>query len=225
MRTLTEVSPGRSWLVILPNTHEQHIPPTNALLGHAPPDESHPPYHLCPLSCPLCLGHRSMNRGPGLQLRDIAVPSRFGNLLRLRNLSLAGNKLESIPPSFGNLLHLDRVVLDCNSLHRLPETLGRMKCRWLNVSNNKLVKNLRMRLGSNRGCSWRLLVLKRLIDGASGAAACGCVYGLNVTFTFDAGRSASLPEGYAPSDEDLRRQQRPSISPIRHRRLQVRQGS
>lgn len=52
---------------------------------------------------------------------------------------MAGNRLESIPPSFGNLLRLDRVVLDCNSLRRLPETLGRMKCRWLNVSNNKLV--------------------------------------------------------------------------------------
>eukprot|EP00903_Cladosiphon_okamuranus_P016231 g14974.t1 len=66
------------------------------------------------------------------------LPDRFGNLLRLRNLSLAGNRLANIPPSFGNLLHLDRVVLDCNSLRRLPETLGRMKCRWLNVSNNKL---------------------------------------------------------------------------------------
>ncbi|CAM9498728.1 unnamed protein product, partial [Ectocarpus fasciculatus] len=66
------------------------------------------------------------------------LPNRFGNLLRLRNLSLAGNRLETIPPSFGNLLRLDQVVLDCNALRRLPETLGRMKCRWLNVSNNKL---------------------------------------------------------------------------------------
>lgn len=75
------------------------------------------------------------------QLR-LLMFSRFGNLLKLRNLSLAGNRLETIPPSFGNLLHLDRVVLDCNSLRRLPETLGRMKCHWLNVSNNKLVRKL-----------------------------------------------------------------------------------
>lgn len=69
----------------------------------------------------------------------VLLERRFGNLLRLRNLSLAGNRLESIPPSFGNLVRLDQVVLDCNALRRLPETLGRMKCRWLNVSNNKLV--------------------------------------------------------------------------------------
>lgn len=50
-------------------------------------------------------------------------------------------RLGSIPPSFGNLLRLDRVVLDCNRLRRLPETLGRMKCRWFNVSNNKLVSD------------------------------------------------------------------------------------
>lgn len=77
----------------------------------------------------------------GLNVR-VVMFSRFGNFLKLRNLSVAGNRLESIPPSFGNLLHLDRVVLDCNSLRRLPETLGRMKCRWLNVSNNKLVRKL-----------------------------------------------------------------------------------
>ncbi|CAM9339744.1 unnamed protein product, partial [Laminaria digitata] len=69
----------------------------------------------------------------------VALPDRLGNLLRLRSLSLAGNRLETIPPSFGNLVCLDRVVLDCNCLRRLPETLGRMKCRWFNVSNNKLV--------------------------------------------------------------------------------------
>lgn len=49
-------------------------------------------------------------------------------------------RLEAIPPSFGNFVRLDRVVLDGNRLRRLPETLSRMKCRFFNVSNNKLVR-------------------------------------------------------------------------------------
>lgn len=43
----------------------------------------------------------------------------------------------------------------------------------------------------------------------------------NLIASFEPGWSAALPERYAPTDENLCRQQRPTISPLRHRRFQA----
>lgn len=53
-----------------------------------------------------------------------ALPERFGNLNKLRTISLAGNRLGSLPESISGLVKLKDLGLQGNELTEAPAELG-----------------------------------------------------------------------------------------------------
>merc|ERR1712232_713314 len=49
------------------------------------------------------------------------------NLINLRDLSLAGNRLRAVTPALGQMSHLQQLWLHGNALEELPEELGNLQ--------------------------------------------------------------------------------------------------
>ena len=67
------------------------------------------------------------------------LPSSFGQLKRLRKLSIGSNNLTELPSSFGQLKELTTLYLNNNKLRELPSSFGQLKdLVTLNISDNEL---------------------------------------------------------------------------------------
>ena len=84
----------------------------------------------------------------------VEVPSAIAELTELRVLSLARNLLETLPPQIGELSHLQKLYLDRNRLTSLPETIGKLdKLEELFLIENRL-GSLPGSFGEMRSLRW-----------------------------------------------------------------------
>lgn len=70
-----------------------------------------------------------------------SLPDEIGLLVKLKELDIPGNKLETLPASFVNLRCLEILHAEGNELSKLPKGLGGLEAlRKVYLQNNKLTK-------------------------------------------------------------------------------------